>query len=119
MTALHLAKAALLAVPLWLLLSSVMRFKPSWLRHLASLAVGFGAAALITLVMPTGLLSYVTTFILMACVYAVLSVGLNVQWGYTGLFNIGIAAFYAIGAFTSALVTTKMPTGLNASFTKQ
>lgn len=119
MTALHLAKSALLAVPLWLLLSSLLRLKPSWLKHLASLAVGFGVAALVTLVTPTGILSYLTTFILMACIYAVLSVGLNVQWGYTGLFNIGIAAFYAIGAFTSALVTTRMPTGLNASFTKQ
>ncbi len=119
MTALHLAKSALLAVPLWLLISSLLRFKPSWLRHLASLAAGFGVAALATLAMPPGILSYVTTFILVACIYAVLSVGLNVQWGYTGLFNIGIAAFYAIGAFTSALVTTKMPTGINASFTKQ
>jgi branched-chain amino acid transport system permease protein len=32
--------------------------------------------------------------------------GLNVQWGQTGLFNVGIAAFVAIGAYVSALLTT-------------
>src|SRR5262249_14595723 len=31
--------------------------------------------------------------------------GLNLQWGYTGLFNGGVAGFYAIGAYTSALLT--------------
>jgi branched-chain amino acid transport system permease protein len=41
-----------------------------------------------------------------ASIYALLSLGLNLQWGYTGLFNVGIAGFYAIGAYTSALLTT-------------
>lgn len=119
MTPLLLAKSALLAVPLWLVLSTLLPIKASWLKHLLAIAVGFGLAALANLVIPVGGLSYITTFILMASIYAVLSLGLNVQWGYTGLFNIGIAAFFAIGAFTSALVTTQMPTGVNATFTKQ
>ena len=119
MTPLVIAKSALLAVPLWLIASTLLPVKPSWLKHLLSIAIGFGVAAGATLVVPVGGMSYITTFILMAGIYAVLSLGLNVQWGYTGLFNIGIAAFFAIGAFTSALVTTNMPTGANASFTKQ
>ena len=41
-----------------------------------------------------------------ASIYALLSLGLNLQWGFTGLFNIGIAGFYAIGAYTSAILTT-------------
>jgi branched-chain amino acid transport system permease protein len=32
--------------------------------------------------------------------------GLNVQWGQTGLFNVGVAGFVAIGAYVSALLTT-------------
>ena len=32
--------------------------------------------------------------------------GLNLQWGFTGLFNVGVAGFVAIGAYTSALLTT-------------
>lgn len=114
-----LAKSALLAVPLWLVLSRLLTFKPAILKHLVALVLGFGLAVVATVTVPTGVMSYLTSFILMAGIYAVLSLGLNVQWGYTGLFNIGIAAFFAIGAFTTALVTTTMPTGANAMFSQQ
>ncbi len=119
MTPTLLAKAVLLTVPLWLFVSSLLKLKPSVVKHLASIAVGFSLALLAVLFIPGGVLSYVTSFVLMASIYAVLSLGLNVQWGYTGLFNIGIAAFFAMGAFTSALVTTVKPTGFNAAFTQQ
>lgn len=45
-------------------------------------------------------------FVTFACVYALLAMGLNVQWGETGLFNAGIAAFYAIGAYVTAILIT-------------
>ena len=32
--------------------------------------------------------------------------GLNLQWGFTGLFNVGVAGFVAVGAYTSAILTT-------------
>lgn len=119
MAPLPLLKGILLTVPLWLLLASVLRIKPALLRHLVAVTVGFGVATLASYLIPAGILSYLTTFILMASIYAVLALGLNVQWGYTGLFNIGVAAFFAVGAFTAALVTTRLPTGVNATFTKQ
>lgn len=53
-----------------------------------------------------GLLNYGLVLVTMAVIYAVLVLGLNVQWGMTGLFNIGVAGFFAIGAYTSAIVTT-------------
>ncbi len=53
----------------------------------------------------TGLLSYGIFFMTLAGIYAVLALGLNVQWGHTGLFNIGIAAFFALGAYASAILT--------------
>ncbi len=53
-----------------------------------------------------GLLSYFIFFLTMAGIYAVLSLGLNVQWGYTGQINIGVAAFFALGAYTTAIMTT-------------
>ncbi len=37
--------------------------------------------------------------------YAILALALNLQWGYTGLFNIGIAGFMAVGAYTTAVRT--------------
>ena len=42
----------------------------------------------------------------MAGIYAVFALGLNVHWGFTGLFNIGIAGFFALGAYTAALLTS-------------
>lgn len=63
--------------------------------------------------------AYLLSPVIAACLYAILTLGLNVQWGLTGLFNIGVAAFFAVGAFTSALITKPMPTGLAAEYIKQ
>lgn len=52
------------------------------------------------------LLSYGAFFLTIALTYAIICLGLNVQWGQTGLFNVGIAGFVAIGAYVSALLTT-------------
>ena len=56
-----------------------------------------------------GILNYGVGFAIMAGIYSIFSLGLNVHWGYTGLFNIGIAGFFAVGAYTSALMTTPPP----------
>jgi len=42
------------------------------------------------------------------CIYIVISIGLNIIFGHTGQISLGHAAFYAIGAYTSALLTTKL-----------
>jgi branched-chain amino acid transport system permease protein len=52
------------------------------------------------------LLSYPLFFLNLVGIYAVLVLGLNMQWGMTGQFNIGIAGFFAVGAYTSAILTT-------------
>jgi len=52
------------------------------------------------------LLGYIAFFLTTALVFALISLGLNLQWGLTGLFNVGVAGFVAIGAYTSALMTT-------------
>lgn len=41
----------------------------------------------------------------MSCIYAIMALALNLQWGYTGLMNFGIGAFYMVGAYTSAILT--------------
>jgi branched-chain amino acid transport system permease protein len=66
-----------------------------------------------------GMLDFLASFAIMASIYAIFSMGLNVHWGYTGLLNFGIAGFFAIGAYTSALFTAKMPTGALATYVKQ
>jgi len=49
---------------------------------------------------------YGVTLLTMGGIYAVLTLGLNIQWGFTGLFNAGVAGFIAVGAYTYALLTT-------------
>ncbi|HRO11672.1 branched-chain amino acid ABC transporter permease [Amaricoccus sp.] len=52
------------------------------------------------------LFGYGAFFLTMALSYAIICLGLNVQWGQTGLFNVGVAGFVATGAYASALLTT-------------
>src|SRR4051812_20952718 len=55
---------------------------------------------------PIGLLFYAIGFLIAGGIYAIISLALNVQWGYGGLFNGGIAGFYAVGAYASAILTS-------------
>ena len=56
--------------------------------------------------MTLDLLGYGAFFLTNALVFGIICLGLNLQWGQTGLFNVGVAGFVAIGAYTSALLTT-------------
>ena len=49
--------------------------------------------------------AYLVFFAVIAATYALVSVGLNLHWGVTGLFNVGVAGFVAVGAYTSAILT--------------
>ncbi len=114
-----LARTVLLGIPLVLIAFQLLPLRNGWLRLLASVIGGSLLSWLLVSFLPTGTISYVVSFAAMASIYAVLTLGLNVQWGYTGLFNIGIAAFFSVGAFTTALVTTLPPEGAFASFSQQ
>jgi branched-chain amino acid transport system permease protein len=41
----------------------------------------------------------------LAAVYAMAVLALNLHWGYTGLFNIGVAGFMAVGAYAMMMLT--------------
>jgi branched-chain amino acid transport system permease protein len=49
--------------------------------------------------------AYLVAVGIVALIYMLLTIGLNLQYGYTGLINFGVVAFFAIGAYTSALLT--------------
>ena len=51
------------------------------------------------------LLGYGAFFLSTALIFGLITLGLNLQWGLTGLFNVGIAGFVAIGAYASAILT--------------
>ena len=40
-----------------------------------------------------------------ASCYAIIALGLTIQWGYAGLFNVGVMGFIALAAFVSVLVS--------------
>jgi len=58
----------------------------------------------IPLVVPS---NYAMRVIIYIGLYIVLALGLNVVMGFTGLLNIGHAAFYAVGAYTTAILMVK------------
>jgi len=50
------------------------------------------------------MIEYLITVVLIAAIYAIFSLGLNLEWGFTGLINFGHVAFMAIGAYTTVLL---------------
>jgi len=52
-----------------------------------------------------GFVAYAAFFLTVASIYALMALGLNLQWGFTGLFNVGVAGFFAVGAYATALIT--------------
>ncbi|MUV56826.1 hypothetical protein GJ632_05155 [Halogeometricum sp. CBA1124] len=52
----------------------------------------------------TGPAAFLLSLLTTALIYSILALGLNLQWGYTGLFNFSVAAFWAIGAYTASIV---------------
>ena len=40
------------------------------------------------------------SFLTVALIYAVGVLGVNINWGFTGLFNVGVAGFFSVGAYT-------------------
>lgn len=53
----------------------------------------------------------VVNYFVPATVFAILALGLNVQWGETGLFNAGVAAFYGMGAYVFGMMATGFVAG--------
>jgi neutral amino acid transport system permease protein len=49
--------------------------------------------------------NYIVFLTLSAATYAIFGLGLNLQWGYTGLVNFGHVAFMTVGAYTTVLLS--------------
>ena len=52
--------------------------------------------------------SYLVAMATIAAIYALLALSLNVMWGMTGMVNLGLTGFYAVGAYASALLTVRL-----------
>jgi len=56
-----------------------------------------------------GGVNWTVGFLTTVGIFAIVALALNLQWGYTGVFNFGIVAFFMVGAYTSALLTLERP----------
>lgn len=65
----------------------------------------------VLLILPLLANDYILDVLILAGIYAILALGLNVVMGYTGLLNLGFVAFYAVGAYSFALLNTKLGLG--------
>ncbi len=68
--------------------------------------VGLAVVACLLVLIPLGLNDYYRDIMTLTCMYIVLALGLNIMVGQAGLLNLGYVAFYAIGAYTYAILST-------------
>lgn len=50
-------------------------------------------------------MDYLLHILVVALIYSIFAISLNLELGYTGLYNFGHVAFFGIGAYTSALLS--------------
>ncbi|MDX2214070.1 MAG: branched-chain amino acid ABC transporter permease [Oculatellaceae cyanobacterium bins.114] len=48
---------------------------------------------------------FIVSLIIFTAIFAIFSLGLNLQWGFTGLINFGHVAFMMVGAYTTVLLS--------------
>jgi branched-chain amino acid transport system permease protein len=53
------------------------------------------------------MLDYLLSIAIFGGLYALMALGLNMIWGLAGMINLGLAGFYAVGAYLSALLTVR------------
>jgi branched-chain amino acid transport system permease protein len=51
------------------------------------------------------MLAYLTAMSITAGIYALMALGVNLTWGMAGMVNLGLAGFFAVGGYTTALLT--------------
>lgn len=80
-----------------------------WRNAILALVLAFAVA------LPFGLGSFETFQVTLVLIYAIAILGLNILTGFNGQFSLGHSAFFAIGAYTSAILIERY--GVNAYLT--
>ncbi len=81
--------------------------------------VGFVLLFLFLLLLPTHLLNkdaYLNSVVNLVGLYVIMGLGLNIVVGFAGLLDLGYVAFFAIGAYTVALMTSTGELGHGFNF---
>jgi len=73
-------------------------------------------AFLLLLALPWILGQYLSNVVDQVLTFALMALGLNIVVGFAGLLDLGYVAFFAIGAYTTALLTSSGALGMEQSF---
>ena len=79
------------------------------MRHLLALLVAIGALLLLPAMGPGG---YVLNILVMSFIFVMLAVSLDLVMGWAGQFSFAHAAFFGIGAYTTAILARDFGTGI-------
>ncbi|MGH6922155.1 MAG: branched-chain amino acid ABC transporter permease [Propylenella sp.] len=63
-----------------------------------------------------GVVSYLVFFASVVLILGIACLGLNLQWGFTGVFNAGVVGFYAVGGYALAILTAPPNPSLLGNF---
>lgn len=73
----------------------------------------FGVAVLVLVILPPLLPSYIVILLTQSLIYGMVAMSLDILVGYLGLASLGHAAYFAIGAYTTAILMTKYGTSFS------
>jgi branched-chain amino acid transport system permease protein len=90
----------------------VARFTPA--QHSYAKAARIVVAVLLLVLFPVIAGSYIGQVMMLVGLYILMGMGLNLEVGLAGLLDLGFVAFFAVGAYTTALLTADSPHALAA-----
>jgi branched-chain amino acid transport system permease protein len=86
----------------------------TWARHQLCVAL---VALFIAIAVAVGVNTrYVVTILINCCMYGILALSLNLLAGFMGITSLGHAAFFGIGAYTAAILSTRFGTNFLVDF---
>jgi branched-chain amino acid transport system permease protein len=74
--------------------------------------IGATFVLLVLAILPALAGSYIGQVLMLVGLYILMGMGLNLEVGLAGLFDLGFVAFFAVGAYTTALLTADSPHAL-------
>ncbi len=81
-------------------------------RHPALVVPAGAVMLLLVLLLPLGFTGFIPAVIALIALYALMGLGLNITLGMAGLLDLGFVAFFAVGAYTTALLTSTGELGI-------
>ena len=81
-------------------------------RHPAVVIPAGAVLLLVVLLLPLGFTGFIPGVIALIAIYALMGLGLNITLGMAGLLDLGFVAFFAVGAYTTALLTSTGELGI-------